>query len=269
VAIQIGELGASRGPDPPHPSTVNHDPDSVGEHAERSANRRIPLVGALSRTWGRSLLVETRRRVQDGTASSPAPLRWLDGMPDINRPTLLLQRLNDGDSAASEELLKIVYAELHGLARRAMAREPGGHTLQPTALLNEAWMRLFDSASSDWQGHSHFLGVAARAMRSILVDHARRRGAEKRGGDRVRMDLSEAVASFEERGTDLVVLDEALEELAEVDPELARIVELRFFGGLKHPEIAKVLDSSLRSVERGWSTARAWLYQRVGDPTAD
>lgn len=188
-----------------------------------------------------------------------------------DRPTLLLQRLNDGDVAASEELLKILYNELHGLARRAMAREPEGHTLQTTALLNEAWIRLFDSADKDWEGHSHFLGVAARAMRSVLVDYARRRNADKRcgGGDRVRLDLAEAVASFEKRGTDLVVLDEALEELADVDPVLARIVELRFFGGLKHPEIAKVIGSSLRSVERGWSTARAWLYQRVGgaDPT--
>jgi RNA polymerase sigma factor (TIGR02999 family) len=179
---------------------------------------------------------------------------------------LLLQRLNDGDATASEELLRIVYAELHGIARRAMAREPDGHTLQPTALLNEAWIRLFDSVEKDWEGHSHFLGVAARAMRSVLVDYARRRNAEKRGGggDRVQLDVAEAVASFEQRGTDLVALDAALAELAEVDPDLARIVELRFFGGLKHPEIAKVVGTSLRSVERGWSTARAWLYQRIG-----
>jgi len=185
------------------------------------------------------------------------------GVTEPGHVTLLLRRLSGGDEQAGDELAPILYAELHRLAQRAMAATPSSHTLQPTALLNEAWIRLIDTEAPEWDGRTHFLGVAAKAMRSVLVDHARKRGTLKRGEAREKIDIDEAVITFEERAIDLLALDEALAELGKVDEELARIVELRFFGGMKHPEIAEVLETSLRSVERGWVSARAWLYQRV------
>jgi len=184
-------------------------------------------------------------------------------MPDAGDATLILKRLSGGDPAAGNELLPIVYAELHRLATSAMGKARNDHTLQPTALLNEAWIRLIEPGREGFDGRGHFLAVAARAMRSVLVDHARRRGALKRGGGAGRVDLDKAVVGFDERSEGLVELDRALNELTDFDDELARIVDLRFFGGLKNPEIARALDMSLRSVERGWSTARAWLYRRV------
>lgn len=181
---------------------------------------------------------------------------------DAARATVLLRRLRGGDTSAAEELLSLVHAELHELARRAMGGQHPGHTLQPTALLNEAWIRLTESPG-DYEGRSHFLGVASRAMRTILVDHARRRRAAKRsGGERVPLDS--LVEPYEDRALDLLGLDEALRDLGEVDPELVQLVELRFFGGLTHEEIAGARGCSVRTVERAWSTARSWLRQRLG-----
>ncbi|MCP3919034.1 MAG: sigma-70 family RNA polymerase sigma factor [bacterium] len=182
------------------------------------------------------------------------------------RTTLLLQRMQDGDAGAAQELLPVVYEELHRLAARAMGRQNQDHTLQATALLNEAWIRLVEAEGGEWNSRNHFLAVAAKAMRSVLVDHARRRGSEKRGGTHGRVELDRALGLFEQRSTDLLALDDALGELAQMDPILARIVELRFFGGLKNSEIAELEGCSLRTVERGWSTARAWLYQRLDKP---
>ena len=144
-----------------------------------------------------------------------------------------------------------------------MAGRPHGQTLQPTALLNEAWIRLVERERPSFDGRGHFLGVAARAMRSVLVDASRRRTAGKRGGGESRVPLDDLLLSFEEQAIDLVALDQALDALATEDATLARIVELRFFGGLSHPEIVEVLGVPLRSVERGWRTARAWLRQQV------
>ena len=175
---------------------------------------------------------------------------------------ILLRRLQSGDGGASDELLPIVYAKLHRLAQRAMAGR-AGQTLQTTALMNEAWIRLVEGDGAEWQSRNHFLAVAARAMRSVLVDRARRRGALKRGGEKVELELDAVVDQLEERASDLLALDVAPEKLFEVDEMLARIVEMRFFGGLSQPAIAEVLGVSLRSVERGWSTARAWLYARL------
>jgi len=180
-----------------------------------------------------------------------------------DRATLLLQRLEAGDASAGEELLPIVYEELHRLARGAMARERNEHTLQATALVNEAWIRLVDREGARWEGREHFLAVAARAMRSVLVDHARRRAAEKRGGAVERVPLEQAFALFDERAVDILELHEALEELAGVEERAARVVELRFFGGLTNEEAARVLATSLRTVEREWRVARAWLHQRI------
>ena len=172
--------------------------------------------------------------------------------------TALLQRMAAGHADAAEELLPLLYGELHALASGYMAGERKHHTLQPTALVHEAWIRLTGDAQ-DWQNRAHFVGVAARAMRRVLVDHARRRNAEKRGGDLRRVGLDAALDLFEEAGPDLVVLNESLERFERVDPELARLVELRFFGGASSQDIAEVLGVSSRTVERGWKTAQAWL----------
>jgi len=182
------------------------------------------------------------------------------------RTTLLLGRIESGDRAAGEELLGLVYGELRDLARTYMANERAGHTLEPTALVHEAWLRLMgaEAPGPGWADRAHFVGVAALAMRRVLVDHARRRAAEKRGGAARREPLDLLVETFESRGADLVALGEALERLEALDPELARIVERRFFAGATNAEVALDLGVSERTVERGWSTARAWLRAELG-----
>jgi len=189
----------------------------------------------------------------------------MDGTREL---TALLQRFQAGDAGAADELAPLVHAELHRLARRALSGLPPGQTLQTTALLNEAWLRLEQAEGEPLDGREHFLAVAARAMRSIVVDRARRRGAERRGGGLERIELDRALDLLERSSSDLVALDAALDELARARPELARVVELRFFAGMKHPEIARVLDWPLRRVERAWSTARAWLYARLTEDGA-
>jgi RNA polymerase sigma-70 factor (ECF subfamily) len=180
--------------------------------------------------------------------------------------------MRDGDKAAEEELLALVYRELRSVGELQMQRERAGHTLQPTALVNEAWLKLVDSdAHRNWESRGHFLAVAARAMRQVLVDHARSRDSEKRGAGRTMLPLDEAVALYGEKEVDLLALEEALARLAERDKELARLVELRFFGGLTHVEIGAVMGLTLRQVERSWVTARACLHRDLApgsDPRA-
>jgi RNA polymerase sigma factor (TIGR02999 family) len=168
--------------------------------------------------------------------------------------------MSEGHAEAREALYPLVYGELRDAAARAMRRERADHTLQPTALVNEAWLKLSAGAGVEWRDRNHFVGIAARAMRQVLVDHARSRQAEKRGGDRERVVLDEASSPFESPDLDLVALDEALERLAENDAELGRMVELRFFAGLTVPETAEVMGVSHRRVERGWAVARSWLH---------
>jgi len=173
--------------------------------------------------------------------------------------TLLLRKAAGGDSAAADQLLPLVYGELHRLALGYMQDERRQHTLQPTALIHEAWMKLIGDPRPQWNDRAHFVALAARAMRQVLVDHARRRDSDKRGGGAVREPLDATLELYEQRGASLLDLDSTLEKLHGLDEELARIVELRFFGGASNEEIASVLGVSTRTVERGWKTAQAWL----------
>jgi len=168
-----------------------------------------------------------------------------------------------GDDRALEQLMPLVYGELRRLAGRYLNREREGHTLDTHDLIHEAFLRLIDQRQVDWQSRAHFFAIAAQSMRRILVDHARRRGARRHGGD-VRQLLLDDVPDFAvERDDGLVALDEALTELAREDESLARIVELRFFGGFEHDEIAALLGVSNPTVRRRWRLAKAWLYRRL------
>ena len=177
--------------------------------------------------------------------------------------TQLLIRLTDGDRAVLDELLPLIYGELRRVAAGYLRRESPGHTLQPTALVHEAYLRMVDQTQVRWQNRAHFLGVAAQMMRRILVDHARSRQADKRGGALPKLSLDENIDVSDERSSELVALDEALRKLAEIDPEKSRLVELRFFGGLSVEETAEVLGVSAPTVKRHWRLAKAWLYGQV------
>jgi RNA polymerase sigma-70 factor, ECF subfamily len=185
-------------------------------------------------------------------------------IPSQLEVTRLLVRLTDGDRGVLDELLPLIYGELRRLAAGYLRRERVGHTLQPTALVHEAYLRLVDQTQVRWQNRAHFLGVAAQMMRRILVDHARAREAGKRGGEFQKLSLDENVdASGGGRDLDLVALDDALERLAELDPQKSKIVELRFFGGLSVEETAEVLGVSAPTVKRQWRMAKAWLYGQL------
>jgi RNA polymerase sigma-70 factor (ECF subfamily) len=177
--------------------------------------------------------------------------------------TRLLRAWSDGDEAALARLVPLVESELHRLAGSYLRRERPGHTLQTTALVNEAYLRLIDDSAVLWQDRAHFYGVAAQLMRRILVDHARRRRKLKRGGDPLRVSLADAENAVPESSPDIIALDEALSSLAKLDPRKSQIVELKFFGGLQEEAIAEVLTISLRTVQREWNLARAWLYNEL------
>jgi RNA polymerase sigma factor (TIGR02999 family) len=177
-------------------------------------------------------------------------------MPDI---TQILAEYREGDRDAIDRLIPLVYAELRRIAARSLRSERKEHTLQPTALVAEAYLRLVEQQNAVWQNRAHFLGCAARLMRNILVDHARAHRADKRGGHQIRVTLGEDLLQIEEREIDLLALDAALERLAEQDEQKSRIVELRYFGGLSTEETAEVLGVSDRTVKRAWALARAWL----------
>lgn len=178
--------------------------------------------------------------------------------------TQLLVKWSGGDKAALDKLMPLVYDELHKLAAGYLRRERHNHTLQPTALVNEAYVRLVDQQNATWQNRAQFFGMAARLMRNILVDHARQRRAAKRGGEPFRLSLDKVERVFNKPDLDLVALDDALRDLEATNPEHSRIVELRFFGGLTIEETAQVLGVSHATVEREWSFARAWLRRELG-----
>jgi RNA polymerase sigma-70 factor (ECF subfamily) len=189
--------------------------------------------------------------------------------PSAQHVTRLLQDWSQGKDAALEELLPLVHQELHRLARRYMFGERPGHTLQATALVNEAYLRLINSRRVNWQNRAHFFAISAQLMRRILVDHARARGYQKRGGGIPKVTLDDALMGPQEKGHDLVALDDALKTLAGVDPRKCKVVELRFFGGLSVEESAEVLKVSPDTVLRDWRLAKAWLAREMGKAEAN
>ena len=177
--------------------------------------------------------------------------------------TGLLQAWSAGDQGAMERLAPLIYRDLHRVAQRQMRRERDGHTLQTTALVNEAYLRLVDAKNVRWQDRAHFFAIAGQMMRRILVDSARTRAAGKRGGGGAAVPLDESIDAMPGSGRELIELDEALDALAQLDPRKAQVVEMRFFGGLSVDEIAEVLRISARSVMRDWNLARSWLLREL------
>jgi RNA polymerase sigma factor (TIGR02999 family) len=184
-------------------------------------------------------------------------------MPAPQEVTRLLVAWGNGDQAALDELLPLVYQELHRLAARHLRRERGHHTLQTTALVHEAYLRLIDQKAAQWQNRAHFFAIAAQMMRRVLVDHARSRQYQKRGGGARRVSFDEALEVSDERAAEVVALDEALTALAEFDERKSRLVELRFFGGLSIEETAEVLGVSPGTVMRDWTLAKTWLQRQI------
>jgi RNA polymerase sigma factor (TIGR02999 family) len=185
--------------------------------------------------------------------------------PSQHEITQWLAACKGGDAAALEQLLPLVYDELHRQAKRFFGGERAGHTLQPTALVNEVYLRLADQHDTAWKNRAQFFAIAAQMMRRILVSHARARQAAKRGGAEQCITLEEGLATAPERDVNLLALDEALKKLATVDLEKSRMVELRFFSGLSVPETAEVMGVSPRTIDRQWQTAKAWLYREISE----
>jgi RNA polymerase sigma factor (TIGR02999 family) len=186
-------------------------------------------------------------------------------MSDVAKEvTQLLKELRGGNEAAVDKLVPLLYGELRHMAAAYLSRERRDHTLQPTAVVHEAYLRLVEQKEVQWQNRQHFFGVAAQAMRRVLVDHARRHQSLKRGGEAGKISLESAMVAANDRSAELVAVDEALTRLAAVDPQQARIVELRFFGGLTVDETAKLTGISPATVKRDWNVAKAWLTREIG-----
>jgi len=177
--------------------------------------------------------------------------------------TLVLEAVRRGEKQASEELLPMVYEELRRLAAARMARESAGHTLQPTALVHEAWVRLIEDGSRTWENRAHFFGAASEAMRRILIERARRKSRLRHGGAQQRVDLGELDVAAAAPDDKILLVDEALEQLNQEDPETARVVVLKFFGGLTNEEIVQILGTSDRTIRRQWTYAKAWLFNWI------
>jgi len=189
--------------------------------------------------------------------------------PSPNQITQLLVAWSEGDASAQERLVPLVYEQLHCLAQRHMRRERSGHTLQTTALVHEAYVRLVGAENLHWQNRAHFFAVSARLMRRILIDFARKKHDLKHGGGALQVSLAEDHAVSTEPSADLLALDEALNRLKALQPRQAEIVEMRYFGGLKEEEIAEVLKVSLRTVQQDWRLARLWLFRELKTGTSD
>jgi len=185
--------------------------------------------------------------------------------PSSNEVTQLLVEWSNGNQAALDKLTPLVYDELHRLAHQHMRRERHDHTLQTSALVNEAYLRLINQRDVRWQNRAHFFSIASRLMRRILVDHARSHNYAKRGGGAIEVSLDEAALISQERAAELVALDEALTSLAAIDERKCQVVEMRFFGGMSVEETAEMLNVSPITVKRDWSTAKAWLYREIAE----
>lgn len=183
-------------------------------------------------------------------------------MSDI---TLVLDAINRGETQASEKLLPLVYNELRNLATARMLQESAGHTLQPTALVHEAWLRLAGDGRQNWKGRAYFFAAAAEAMRRILVEHARRKARLKHGGGKQRLNIEDLDLAETAPDEKILLVNEALENLERSNPERARVVVLKFFGGMTNQEVADTLDIGVRSVDRHWLCAKAWLFQKLQD----
>ncbi len=244
-----------------------HGPPLLGR---REKGRKIPSKAKGKRQKAKAKAEGKRQKEggrEEGKAVDSSRLRRHHaGVSDEKAPgdvTGLLHAWTGGDVAARDELMAAVYRELHQRAAARLRRERDGHTLQPTALVHEAYLRLIDQKRTPWQNRAHFLAIASEMMRRILVDHARRKKMVKRSGRWARMTLHEAVAHGRPREVDLLDLDRALEKLAGFDPRKARIAELRFFGGLSIEETGEAMGISVATVERDWQTARAWLFAQL------
>jgi RNA polymerase sigma factor (TIGR02999 family) len=195
-----------------------------------------------------------------GASATSGEMRSVSNGHEITQWLIAYQK---GDPGALEKLSPLVYDELHRQAMRAFSRERSGHTLQPTALVNEVYLRLVSQHQATWQNRAQFFAIAAQMMRRILVSHARARQAAKRGGAEQRITLTEEVAAGPQRDVNLLALDEALKKLEVIDLEKSRMVELRFFSGLSVTETAEVMGVSPRTIDRQWQTAKAWLYREI------
>lgn len=183
--------------------------------------------------------------------------------PSTQHVTQLLLAWGNGDQAALDQLMPLVYDDLRRLAKRYMRGQQAGHTLQTTALVNEAYLRLIDSSRVNWQNRAHFYAISAQLIRRVLIDFARSKNSLKRGGEQIKVTLGEEIEVPFEKETNLVALDEALQKLAKFSLRQSQIVELRYFGGLSEEEIAETLKISTRTVRRDWNVARAWLYREL------
>jgi RNA polymerase sigma factor (TIGR02999 family) len=185
------------------------------------------------------------------------------GTNAIAEVTQMLRRISGGDRSAADRLMPMVYDEFRGIAGRYLGREKPGHTLQPTDLVHEAYLKLVDQKRVDWQGRTHFFAVGAMAMRRILANHARDKGRLKRGGSSAKIELRDDLAISGNREEEILAIDEALNRLAELDPRHAKVVELRFFGGLTGEEVAEALGVTRQTVQNDWRVARAWLRREL------
>lgn len=194
---------------------------------------------------------------------------WQGFMTTASETTQILKAISDGDRSGIDRLAEIVYDQLRMTARRYLSRERRNHTLQPTALVHEAFLKLVDQKQTQWRSRSHFYAVAAQQMRRILVDHAKSKLRAKRGGGRQKISLIEELTVSREKDEDVLAVDEALEKLARLNPEQAKIVELRFFAGMTVDEVAEALQMSKRTVERNWTMIRAWLRRELAGDEAE
>ncbi len=209
------------------------------------------------------------RAEEDWCAVSTISVEWVQVAQNMSDMTRILQSIDQGDAKAVDELFPLVYAELRRLAAQKMARETPGHTLQPTALVHEAWLRLVGEGDPQWDTRGHFFAAAAEAMRRILIEHARRKNAVKRGGNFERVNFENLDVAILAEGAEFLLLNDALEKLERQDADAAQVVKLRFFAGLTNEEAGKVLGVTDRTAKRYWTFARAWLFQELRGRTGE